>query len=344
MTSSSTTPKPWLVGAIRVAAALTVVGSAVAATALTVRSDDPVSVVVSQEQARAAALSTAAAPAPAAPAPGTAAPVPLNGSAPAASVPLGGAAPTPHAGAPAPAASVPLGGAGVPASTVLTNGQNGSVPPGTGTPNNSVPLGTGAPSNSVPLGTGAPSNSVPLNTAPGTATPLGASPFATPSVNTQPPCPLGWPAPKQQGGLASLIGLAPLAGPFSSEAFALGSVYQPILQLVGPVLAEIAPVITRFQPQIDPLITQVQGVEAIVLQAILPYYGPYRDQLIAAEGDFAKAIAPILTNAYNSPVASCFVAWQGQIIDQAKGAPIKVASLAHPGAVIELGPKPEIPE
>ncbi|MGW4248271.1 hypothetical protein, partial [Nocardia sp. NPDC004722] len=199
------------------------------------------------------------------------------------------------------------------------------TPGGTGTPS------PGAPASSVPLGPGASADS---------AVPLGAgSPFATPTVNTQPACPLGWPAPKQQGGLASLIGLAPLAGPFSSEAFALGSVYQPILQLAGPVLAQIAPVITRYQPLIDPLIAQVQGVEAVVLQAILPYYGPYRSQLIAAEGDFAKAIAPALNSVYNSEIASCFVAWQGQIIGQAQGGRITVASLAHPGTVVELGPE-----
>ncbi|MFI9506629.1 hypothetical protein [Nocardia sp. NPDC052566] len=171
------------------------------------------------------------------------------------------------------------------------------------------------------------------------AVPGQASPFAAVPVGTQPPCPLGWPAPKQSGGLASLIGLAPLAGPFSSEAFALGSVYQPILQLVGPVLAEIAPVITANQPLIDPLIARVQGVEAVVLEAILPYYGPYRGQLIAAEGDLAKTLAPILARAYNSEIASCFVAWQGQIIDQAKGGRITVASLAHPGTLVELGPE-----
>jgi hypothetical protein len=157
------------------------------------------------------------------------------------------------------------------------------------------PRNTPATTISVALGT----------TAPGTANPFAAVPTAT-----QPPCPLGWPESKQQGGLASLIGLARLAGQFSSKAFALGSVYQPILQLAGPVLAEIAPIITRYQPMIDPLINQVQGVEAVVLQAILPYYGPYRDQLIAAEGDFA--LAPVLTRAYNSEIASCLVAWQGK--------------------------------
>ncbi|NKY47864.1 hypothetical protein B7C42_02330 [Nocardia cerradoensis] len=304
---STRTTRLGLVAGIRVVAALVVVGSAVAVTALTVHQNDQVtSVVVHQEaaSARAAASSDApAAPAPAAKPPAPGAP----------------AGPGPAA---APAAAVPLGGATAPA-------------PGVG------PANSGAPNRSTPLG---PSASGPNAAAPGAngSVPLAGNPFAAPAVNTQPRCPLGWPAPgpDQQGGLASLIGLAPLAGPFSSEAFALGSVYQPLLQLAGPVLSQIAPVIAHYQPVIDPFITQVQGAEAVVLQAILPYYGPYRDQLIAAEGDLARQLAPVLDQAYNSELASCFVAWQGQIIDQAKGGPIHVASLAHPGTVVELGPKP----
>ncbi|WP_405167004.1 hypothetical protein OG203_19030 [Nocardia sp. NBC_01499] len=319
--SSRTTTRPALASAIRAVAALTVIGSAVAVTALTVRQDDDVtSVVITQEQPAAAARPAA----PAAPAEVPAAP---QAPAPAAPAP----------GGPAPAASVPLGSGGAPAAVAINPGAGAPAAPNAAAPNSSVPLGAGgAPNSSVPLGGSggsAPNGSVPLGEA------GGSNPFAAAPLAAQPACPLGWPAPKQQGGLASLIGLAPLAGPFSSEAFALGSVYQPILQLAGPVLAEIAPVLAQYQPTIDPFITQVQGVEAVVLQAILPYYGPYRDQLIAAEGDLAKVLAPILTRAYNSEAASCFVAWQGQIIDQAKGGRITVASLAHPGAVVELGPE-----
>lgn len=284
MTNVSPTPRAGLASAIRIVAALAVIGSSVAVTALTVERGDQVAVVVPQAQ-----IAPAPAPAP----PAAAAPVPAA-PAPPASVPIGTA----------PSPSVPLGSGAAP--------QGSAVPAGV-TPNTTVPLGT---------------------TAPGTG-----SPFAALPKNTQPPCPLGWPAPQKQGGLASLIGLAPLAGPFSSEAFALGSVYQPILQLAGPVLAEIAPVIAQYQPVIDPIIKNVQGVEAVVLEAILPYYGPYRGQLIAAEGELAKVLAPILDRVYNSEAASCLVAWQGQIIDQAKGGKITVASLAHPGAVVELGPE-----
>ncbi len=253
---------------------------------------------------------------------------PGQGPAPAASVPIGQG--------PAPSASVPIGGGAAPAASVPIgrgSGPAASVPIGNGTgPAASVPIGNGSgPAASVPIGPGAaPATSVPLTS---------GNPFTTAPVNTQPACPLGWPAPKQQGGLASLIGLAPLAGPFSSEAFALGSVYQPILQLAGPLLAEISPVIARNQPWIDPIIARVQAVEAVVLEAILPYYGPYRAQLIAAEGEFARQLAPILNSVYNSEAASCLVAWQGQLIDQAEGGRITVASLAHPGTVVELGPE-----
>lgn len=319
MTIGISPRRPALTWAIRAAAALTVVGSAAAVTTLTVRADERVATAVIAQDPAAAVTPSTAASAKVAVAPGP------PGSAL--------AAPTGTPGAP------PVAPGPDQASAAATPGPSGAVPLGTGgAPGNSVPIGTGAapngaphpPNSAVPLGPSAPDGSVAL---------IPASPFAAAPVNTQPPCPLGWPAPAQQGGLASLIGLAPLAGPFSSEAFALGSVYQPILQLVGPVLAEIAPIITANQPLIDPIISRVQAVEAVVLEAILPYYGPYRGQLIAAEGEFAKAVTPILNRAYNSEIASCFVAWQGRLIDQAKGGRITVASLAHPGTLIELGPE-----
>ncbi|MBF6061931.1 hypothetical protein IU500_19730 [Nocardia terpenica] len=332
--------RPGLAGAIRVVAAVTVVGSAVAITALSVRERDQVtSVVVTQDQPTAAVTPTSETPSETgAPASTDAAPADAGPAPAAVGSASAGAAPASAAvgSAPAGAAPAPAAAGTAPAAVPLGTGPAASVPLNTapGANSGAVPGTAPGATDSVPLATGATGD------APAASVPLADSPFATAPVNTQPACPLGWPAPKQQGGLASLIGLAPLAGPFSSEAFALGSVYQPILRLAGPVLAEIAPVIAHYQPQIDPVITRVQGVEAVVLQAILPYYGPYRSQLIAAEGNVARQLAPILDRAYNSEIASCFVAWQGQLIDQAEGGPIRVPSLAHPGAVVELGPRP----
>lgn len=214
-------------------------------------------------------------------------------------------------------------------------------------PSSAVRLGTGiAVPAAVPLNPGTHSG-VSVPGAPAAGTPGGAVAlipgaaglFDDTAATPQPPCPLGWPAPQHQGGLASLIGLAPMAGPFSSEAFALGSVYQPILRLAGPVLAELQPLLIRLQPIFDPIIAQAQAVEEIVLEAILPYYGPYRQQLISAEGDVAKWLAPMLDRMYHTEAASCLVAWEGQLITAAKGGPITVASLARPGTTVQLEPK-----
>ncbi|MBF6334086.1 hypothetical protein [Nocardia transvalensis] len=351
---SPRTTRPGLAGAIRLVAAATVVGSAVAVTALTVQNDQVSSVVVTdgarESSTGAAGGGDAGAAGKGEAGAGTPPLASGNPSSTAAHGSSGGTGTGTAPGAPGNSSSGTAPGSANSAAPAAPAGRGGvpsSVPinPGNSGPAATVPLNQSAPGTSAAPGTSTPGNpgaSTPISpgSSPGGSVPLADNPFATATANTQPACPLGWPAPKQQGGLASLIGLAPLAGPFSSEAFALGSVYQPILQLAGPVLAEIAPVIARNQPAIDPIITQVQGAEAVVLQAILPYYGPYRGQLIAAEGELAKQLAPILDRVYNSEAASCFVAWQGQLIDQAKGGPLRVPSLAHPGTVVELDPKP----
>jgi len=151
-------------------------------------------------------------------------------------------------------------------------------------------------------------------------------------------CPT-WPEPRpeQQGGLSSMINLAPMAGPFMSEAFALGSVYQPILSIAGPLLAEIEPIITANLPWINPIIERVQAVLAVVLEAILPYYGPHRQALLQLEGGIARELTPVLQRFASTPQAVCFVAWQAQLIRNAKGRPT-VASLARPGGKIRLLP------
>ncbi|GAB17980.1 hypothetical protein GOEFS_044_00160 [Gordonia effusa NBRC 100432] len=226
------------------------------------------------------------------------------GAGPVATKPLTPSA-VPTATGPAPAASVPIG-----------NSPTGAGPTGT------VPIGN-SPTGTAPSGTATPGTSVTID---GGTTGLSVAP-----VLGQAKCPLGWPKPEKSGGLASMILLAPAAGPFSSEAFALGSVYQPLMQLAGPLLAEIEPIIDANISWINPIIKQVQGAEAVVLEAILPFYGPYRSQFLAAEGNLAKVLAPILTRIYQSPQAACLVAWQGQIISAAKGKEIKTASLSRPG-------------
>ncbi|MFT3899295.1 MAG: hypothetical protein QM728_03495 [Gordonia sp. (in: high G+C Gram-positive bacteria)] len=218
----------------------------------------------------------------------------------------------------------------------LPQGQAGSLPapalaaPAPGAPAPGGAAGLTAP---VPGGTG---------TTPGGPNALGSPTLTSPDGQDWRPstsCP-DWPAPlrTQQGGLSSLINLAPAAGPFMSEAFALGSVYQPMLSIAGPLLAEIEPVIAANLPWINPLIDQAQAVGAVVLEAILPYYGPYRQQVLTLEGGIARDLTPILQRLASTPQAVCFVAWQAKAIRDAKGGKLTVASLAHPGERIRLSP------
>ncbi|GAC67923.1 hypothetical protein [Gordonia soli] len=225
----------------------------------------------------------------------------------------------PAAGGPAPAASIPLGGA--PGASVPLGGAAGAAPGGSTSIGNGAAPGVGAtPGGSTAIDGG---NS------------LGG--LSTAPIADQPRCPLGWPKPERSGGLASVIVLAPAAGSFSSEAFALGSVYQPLMQLIGPVLAEIEPVLNANVRWINPIVERASAASAVVLEAILPFYGPYRAQFLAAEGNLAKALAPVLTRIYQSPQAACLVAWQGQIIASAKGKRITTASLSRPGRLNHFG-------
>ncbi len=43
--------------------------------------------------------------------------------------------------------------------------------------------------------------------------------------------------------MSSIVELSPMFGPFASEVFALGPAIQPMMQLAGPILAELEPVI-----------------------------------------------------------------------------------------------------
>ncbi|GAA2066351.1 hypothetical protein [Williamsia deligens] len=223
---------------------------------------------------------------------------------------------------PAPGAAVPItpggGGATLPSAV---------VPPGGATsPGASTPLGAG--------GAGAA-------TTPGGATALdpATSAFSAPAVDTQPPCPLGLPEPAKSGGLSSIVELSPMFGPFASEVFSLGPAIQPMMQLAGPLLAELEPVIHQNLPWITPILNGIAGAGEVVLAAILPFYGPYRDQFIASEGKFAASIAPVLTATYDSPAAACLTAVQGELIRQAHGGQVTAPSLTRPGQVVRLGPK-----
>lgn len=200
-----------------------------------------------------------------------------------------------------------------------------------------TPGGGAAPGASTPLGGTAGGAA----TAPGGSSPLdpSSSAFSAPPVDTQPPCPLGLPRPARSGGLSSIVELSPMFGPFASEVFSLGPAIQPLMQLAGPILAELEPVIHENLPWITPVLNGIAGAGEVVLAAILPFYGPYREQFIASEGRFAASVAPVLQATYDSPAAACLTALQGEVIRQAKGGQVTAPSLTRPGQVVRLGPE-----
>lgn len=73
-----------------------------------------------------------------------------------------------------------------------------------------------------------------------------------------------------------------------------------------------------------------------ILEAILPYYGPYRNDVLKAEGDLAKALTPFLESLYKTPTAQCLVAWEAQRIRDARGGRPPALRLHDLGKVIDL--------
>ncbi len=142
----------------------------------------------------------------------------------------------------------------------------------------------------------------------------GASTVA-PGVNpADVQCPLGWPKPREKGGLASLILLAPAAGAFTDEAFAAGQAYDPVLSLVGPFLAAIKPVIERSQPALTGPVGALNAAEQAVYDAIKSLYAQYRPKVIEALTKAGDDLAPALQKLAATPAAACLVAWEDQVL------------------------------
>jgi hypothetical protein len=170
----------------------------------------------------------------------------------------------------------------------------------------------------TPLATSQPvtAASVVVPSTPASAT----STTATPTVVTAPltaavlpACPIALPTPAQSGGLASLVGLSPLFGPFSAEAFASAAAFQPVLELFGPFLVQFADLYAAAEPTLVPLITQVTSLENAGFSVLSPLYGPYRTQFLTAETTLATALAPYSQALASNPAASCLVDVEGML-------------------------------
>ena len=96
-------------------------------------------------------------------------------------------------------------------------------------------------------------------------------------------------------------------GPFSAEAFALASAYQPELQLLGPILAQYPSIEPVVAPILDPVITSLGTLLTKGLDLVGPLYGPYRTQFLEAETKLAAALAPYAQALAHNELGGCIV-------------------------------------
>ncbi|MCZ4498163.1 MAG: hypothetical protein JWQ74_716 [Marmoricola sp.] len=132
---------------------------------------------------------------------------------------------------------------------------------------------------------------------------------------TIPRCPIPIKEPSSNGGLKSLIDFAPAFGPFSAEAFAAASAYQPALQLIGPILAQYPKYSAQLKPALTPFLNAFGNVLNTGFAVLGPLYAPYRQQVLEAESKLANALAPLTQELVATPVAGCVVELQAALLE-----------------------------
>jgi hypothetical protein len=178
-------------------------------------------------------------------------------------------------------------------------------------PTSTAATSTPAPS---PVVTTAASTATTPSVAPTPPSPSTPTTTAIPGVtaNALPACPLGLSAPTNSGGLQSLIGFAPVFGPFSAEAFASAAAFQPVLELIGPFLVAFANAYAPYSTAFAPLLTAVESLENLGYSTLIePFSAAYQTELLTAETQLATALAPGASALLDNPVSSCVVDIEG---------------------------------
>jgi hypothetical protein len=134
-----------------------------------------------------------------------------------------------------------------------------------------------------------------------------------PTTNGLPPCALGLPVPQEQAGLANLVGLVPLFGPFSPEAFAMVPAFEPGFPLFGPLIIAGGQQLDANASGVDAIVSVVHPLEQAGFDAISPLYAPYRAQVLAGETTLANTLRPGVAAFAGLPGASCFPALLGLV-------------------------------
>ena len=189
-----------------------------------------------------------------------------------------------------------------------------SAPPTAAAPAPGGPVSDVPPALPVASAVPAAASTAALRASTSPAPPPTSSPSPTPTAN----CPLPLKPPEQSGGLQSLIDFAPAFGPFSAEAFAAASAYQPLLQLLGPILAQYPVIGARIQPELNAFLAPWEHLLEAVFSVIQPAYEPHRQQVLSAETALASSLAPYAEKLATSPLGGCLVDLEAALVNDTR--------------------------
>jgi hypothetical protein len=147
-----------------------------------------------------------------------------------------------------------------------------------------------------------------ISPAPAPPAPAPSAAAEPPSTNGLAPCPLGLPVPTEQAGLANLVAIVPLFGPFSAEAFAMVPAFEPGFPLMGPLIVAGGQQLDANADAVNALVGVVHPLEQAGFDALNPLYAPYRQQVLDGEAAIATGLRPGVEAFANLPGASCFPA------------------------------------
>ena len=173
------------------------------------------------------------------------------------------------------------------------------------TPKAALPISSTTPTSGDVVGGLLAPVAAPADTAPASAPPAAPTPAPDSGVHLA-ACELGLPVPTEQAGLANLIAIVPLFGPFSPEAFAMVPAFTPGFPLLGPLV--IAGGESLDQLPTDQLATALRPLENQGFDALSPLYGPVRPQVLEGEAQLASALQPLVATFASMPGATCLPA------------------------------------
>jgi len=209
--------------------------------------------------------------------------------------------------------------------TTITTRTAATVPTIT-TPSTVPAIAATALTGTVPIGTSTAIGSAPVVVSNGssvrppshvTTPPTSGGPI--PTSSSIPACPIHLTSADASGGLQSLIPFAPAFGPWSAEAFALAAVYQPELQLLGPVLAQYPQLKPVIGPQATTFVNALGTLTTLGFNALSPLYAPYRAQVLQQETALAAKLAPYSRSLVDTPLGGCVVELENALVAGGKG-------------------------